>query len=331
MSKGMNLSEQFLLSFNALKNEANDNPQTLITFFPEKQSLIDLSLKVRDAAGKIEQVGDLRKYHPQVPTQFISDWKKYLREWKKAIDYVSYVDSREKLSTIFDLDEAEHSFEAYKNRSPIKKRYDPDPDFEEDFNPSTHEGRKAISELINLAEQERDTHRDFDDDPVNYRLANTWSIGIQAVNFIKEPVGIDLGGVFDRWNKVPTIFVPSHVSNHHGLTEKHSLYGLLEEARKAYVAGAPIASVAMCRAIMEMVLKKHYLRDLRNPPSTLEGVSEIAVSRYDFLQKNRLDALRKRANKALHNNMDKQSTTELEDALIGFFKDIKFWIEKAPD
>jgi hypothetical protein len=52
--------------------------------------------------------------------------------------------------------------------------------------------------------------------------------------------------------------MPAHVSNEHGLTEKGSLNDLLDDAVRAYVFGAPAAAIAMCRAALEMVLKRHY-------------------------------------------------------------------------
>ena len=334
MSTKLKLSEVFMLRFNELRNETNDNPQTLITFFSEKRSFRELSQNVRELAEKIEQVGDFRKYHAQIPAQFILDWKTYLYKWKKEIDYISYIDACEELSAIgLDNPTSEPlSFKDFKKRPPIIYRDAPDSDWDENFNPSEHDGGMAIANMLQLAEHELDMKRSYDDDPVNNRMANTWSVGIQAIRFSEETIGIDLGDVFSRWNKMPSVFVPIHVSNKHGLSDKSSLYGLLDQAIIAYVAGAFAASIAMCRAILEIVLKDHYLRHEKGKPGDLCKVINLAVKRYDFLPAKKLHNLRENANKTLHDfGKSDLPNSAYEDDLIGFFKDLKFYIERAPE
>ena len=48
------------------------------------------------------------------------------------------------------------------------------------------------------------------------------------------------------------------VANRYGASEKGSLLHLLDDAVRAYVSGAPAAAIALCRAALEMVLKRHY-------------------------------------------------------------------------
>jgi len=67
-------------------------------------------------------------------------------------------------------------------------------------------------------------------------------------------IGIDINGIFRRWREVPPIFMPSPVSNKQG-EEKGSLNDLLDNAVRAYVCGAPAAAIAMCRAVLKMVVK----------------------------------------------------------------------------
>ncbi|MGI3187377.1 hypothetical protein [Nioella aestuarii] len=70
---------------------------------------------------------------------------------------------------------------------------------------------------------------------------------------------ISVEKAFGRWNKVPAVFVLAHVSDRHGVTEKGSLFELLNDAIRAYFARSPAAAIAMCRAALEMVLRENYL------------------------------------------------------------------------
>jgi hypothetical protein len=94
---------------------------------------------------------------------------------------------------------------------------------------------------------------------------------------------IDIGSVFRRWRRLPVVFMPAHVSNRYGASEKGSLSHLLDDAMRAYVFGAPCTAIVMCRAALEMVFKKHYGRgQWENEP--LENLIVLASRKYDFVQ-----------------------------------------------
>ena len=233
------------------------------------------------------------------------------------------------------LDEPEFvpiSFEKFSDLRRQAERDNADPSYEDSFDPKKHDGGPAIDSLMYLARERRDYYQsmpDFDSD--QEWMANAWNISIEAFEFLESNIGLNLSSVFDRWNKVPTFFIPKHLSNHHGQTEKGSLYQLLNDAIRAYVAGAPAASVAMCRAALEMVLRDHYLKLSQEDNSNLHDVINLAVARYNFLTAKKLHDMRKQANRILHNYADSASVSrEDEKQLITFFKDLKFYIEKAP-
>ena len=105
---------------------------------------------------------------------------------------------------------------------------------------------------------------------------------VNLIRYLERTIGIDISTVFHRWHRMPPFFVPSHVSDKHGLTEKGSLYELLNDAIRAYVAGAPAASIAMCRACLEMVLREHYVgltEDDRTPLSKVRPVCGMVGSK----------------------------------------------------
>lgn len=242
----LTLTEAFMMHFQELRNETNDSPQTLVNFFQEKPEFRNLAQTVRRIAEKIDNVGNYRKIHPQISTQFIQDWKKFQYKWKKEIFYLDYIDACESLQSIglSGEDTKPEAFEDWLLRDATMDRHAPDPDWEENFDPSQHDGAAAFSAMMEMAAHELETNRSMDEDQVNYRMANTWDIGITAVNYLEKTIGISVKDAFGRWNKIPPVFVPQHVSDRHGITEKGSLYELLNDAIRAYVAGAPAASVA---------------------------------------------------------------------------------------
>ena len=103
------------------------------------------------------------------------------------------------------------------------------------------------------------------------------------------------------------------------------------------MAGAPAAAIALCRSLLETVLKNHYLAaDSGSERHKLQRaglgkVIELAVARYDFLDKDQLDKHRVNANRILHDySSGKALSSEDEVNLLTFFRDLKNYIEQAP-
>ena len=336
MSGKLRLSEQFRLRFEQLRSATNDNPQTLLTFFQEKPEFERLAREVKIVADLIEKAADHSKAYKQVSPGFISDLKNYTQNWRSE---VAYVDQWPLLSLdLLGDDSSPPTFEEFKKTHRLRgQKSGPDTDWDESFDPSEHDGATAIHEMISLAaEQGANRRRDTitgDDD----FIANTFLIGAEAFEYFEKTIGIDVEAAFRRWNKLPAVYVPKHVSDRHG-TEKGSLYALLDEAVRAYVAGASGAAIALCRALLETILRDHYMtpRIMREEglksDAKLGRVVHIAAERYRFLSKTKLDALRKGANTVLHQySASGEIALEDEEKMLQFFKDLKFYIERAPD
>lgn len=333
----LELSEQFRLHFQQLRNACNDSPQSLINFFHEKPEIEAHAKKVKQVADKIDRVSTFRKLHLQVAPEFIKDWQHYLSNWKTHVEYVDMWP----LLSINLFDEADFeppSFEHFKsNRHHLTAHQAPEPTYDETFDPSLHNGGSAILQMVNLVSDQatdRRANAQFEDDDF---IANTYFVGVEAIEHLENVIGIDIARVYDRWNRMPAVFVPKHVSDQYGLTEERSLFGLFNQAVRAYVAGAPAAAIALCRSLLETVLKNHYLaaesgnnrRKLQR--AGLGKVIELAVARYDFLDKDQLDEHRENANRILH-DYSGENTLSVEDEidLLKFFRDLKNYIEQAP-
>lgn len=79
-----------------------------------------------------------------------------------------------------------------------------------------------------------------------------------AIEWFTGTVGLDYAEIENRWQEFPVLVIKSTVSNKHGLTEKKSLFTYLENIRRAYVVGADLAALAMCRSTTEIVIRRHY-------------------------------------------------------------------------
>ena len=162
--------------------------------------------------------------------------------------------------------------------------------------------------------------------------ANRCSIALGAYDYLTETIGLDIGEVFGKWNKIPVVFMPAHVSNHYGRSDKGSLIRLLNDAVRAYVFGAPAAAIAMCLAALEIILKKHYGDgDWADPKEKLAKVIALADERYERINKNHLDILKNRADEILHRFTESPALTDEDDrTILMFLGTLKSYIETAP-
>jgi hypothetical protein len=150
---------------------------------------------------------------------------------------------------------------------------------------------------------------------------------------LKDEAGLDLRGVFRRRALVPFVLFPRHVASHHGQAEMLSIYQNLRQAHEAFVFGAPFATMALMRSIMEVVLRDHYGangKDLSERISNSRkllprGANEAALHR-----------VRKIANAILHLDnerneaLPKLEPVQLEKEILSLLRVLRALIEGAP-
>jgi hypothetical protein len=83
-----------------------------------------------------------------------------------------------------------------------------------------------------------------------------------AFKWMHETVGLDLDEIERRWKEFPVIVVPQHVSDKYGLEQPHGLYRYLTQVRLAYIIGADLAEIALCRSVTELLIRYHYASDI---------------------------------------------------------------------
>lgn len=181
--------------------------------------------------------------------------------WEPAITHAFFIDFLGK-AVPYDVHNSYEIFEPVRYLEP-----EPDPDDDEHFYPGHHDGWSALKLGIDYwrsecnAYSERVQSGDYDD--YDKLTANRCRIALDAFDYLTSVIGIDIDAIFKRWREVPAIFMPPAISNKHA-SEKGSLNDLLDNAVRAYVCGAPAAAIAMCRSVLEMVVKDHYLTDSKD-------------------------------------------------------------------
>jgi hypothetical protein len=322
----LNPFEQFIVLFENLISVTKGEPSRIKAFWEDSPT-------IRAAAEAMEQFlwsTDLerpifhgsRKYWRQAPDGFDAQWREYDSEWAPQIAKAQIGD--------FDLmDLVVKSTDS--SATPVSSNAADDDDlwpidleYDYEFDPVHHDGAAAID--LGVTRLYDDMGRNEENG--ESQTANMDRIALGALDYLTETIGLDIGGVFRRWRRTPVIFMPSHVSNRHG-DEKGSLYDLLNDAVRAYVFGATAASMAMCRAVMEKVLKDHYVRN--HAGLDLAEIIALASHRYDFVQRKRLDHYRTAANCILHQYSGRSNVSAQDDRTIhAFLKTLKFLIERAP-
>jgi len=142
-----------------------------------------------------------------------------------------------------------------------------------------------------------------------------FSRAVEALEWFKNTVGLDFASIEERFKEFPVLVIPKHVSDKHGPDEPRSLYAYLNDVRRAYVTGADLAAIAMCRACTEILMRRHYNRDDETKLTRL--VKDTQQKReFQHLRAHNLVLKIEDANSLLHSNQQDITTKERERQLI---------------
>jgi hypothetical protein len=321
--------------FSRLKAEAGGSPDRLKVFYDQKQSLKIATDELFQFVGwgsfERNVFHKSGKILAGAPAGFEKDWEEYQTIWSGPIlDVVLNID--------FDLGDLPSSLEpaANKDEGPAEDLdfERPDPAWETSFDPLRMDGASAFDLVFWAAESRAQNIGDSYESDLD-RASN---IGLEAYEYLTSSIGFSPSEVFRRWRSLPIFFIPGHVASKHPSAEKGGLYELLDNAIRAYVFGATLASVAMCRAALELLLKQHYRLEFqyRDPQGRIrdEGLGQLiflAEKKYQFIQSGKLRPLVDWANGILHSSSRQNTALPAQErTLIDFFKTIKFLIDRAP-
>jgi len=143
---------------------------------------------------------------------------------------------------------------------------------------------------------------------------------LEAWDFFEDTIGIDYSIIYSRWHSAPELFISTHMLSRN-ITPIQELYN---EAVRAYVFGLIEASVAMCRALMEHVLKKYYhmLGD------DLNKIISDAERRYVHLKGENLKSKKLDADRVLHDYENRGQG--IHKAALDFLHTIRNMVTSIP-
>ena len=159
----------------------------------------------------------------------------------------------------------------------------------------------------------------------------------EAFDWIHEAKGLNLREIEHRIKEFPDFIVPQHVSDHYGVEAPHGLFAYLSQVRLAYIIGADLAAITLCRSVTELLIRSHYASDIpdaKNSRKTgLRWLIEQLQDRDDFkfLRSFNLVAKVNEANDILH-----QAATDIEHRdrarglLTEWVRVLEEMIDKAP-
>lgn len=340
--------ENFLLRFNELKRRTRDDPERIPWLWKQSKQLRKIGEDVYNLHGDIERaLARSRKLIGPVPPGFERAFKDYRERYAEKVLHAKFSIDTDKLLKLIkareaqtedDREESEEQFPKFEtdedsvvwitNPGESEKRY-----IIEEFDPK-YDANEELESIIDYARDRVDSARmgGGDDNPSFIIQLNK---GVGAWDFYTDIIGVDLEGIARRWKQVPDFFIPRHVLDRYGRSERGSMFDLLNDAVRAYVFGAPTAAIAMCRAVCEEVLKKHYgLETQKDRPGygpSLGKIIILAEKNCEWVGPLELGPKVEYVNGILHAyDRSTKITAADEKNILDFLTTVKTLIEKAP-
>lgn len=308
MTKGAE-GERFLIAFSALKAAVGDNPERLDAAWPGNDCIQSLCDELAQLVRGFEVV---EEWSPLAFTNYVSPAAALARRdfdarWKGAVNRVANREWEAMLNEIL----GEHIIDADDGNIDGDAVHDPLAIEIIDWKETAAEQAAQIKQMIDNAFDQREMDDLGDYDWVDDSL-RAWDRLVAS--------GLDIAGALWRRRALPYVLVPSHVAKYYG-TARASLYRRLHQAGKAFTFGAPLAALALQRAVMEEVLTIHWGAEkgwVRN--------ADLPDLSWD----SRANRLKNLANDALHGDPEKLSADALDRAVIENFLLLRLLIEHAP-
>lgn len=322
--------DQFQLMFNEVRNACLDDPNKLSTFYnqhPELKEKVDRFYSYVKYQGFEKHFQFYSGKVTNTSASFIADWNEYLKKWKEVIwsAKFQFLDFDELFKDV-DIEKLDFPKPDKKQDEYDRSTWAPELDDEDEFDPTVHNGGMAVEAAFEALWRIVDIkHNDELSDPW---IGNEAKIGYEALDYFKEQIGMDFNQVFRRWFLTPKILVPpkAQAKLTKGGGDIYSCYDQLNSAIRSFVLGNDLASFTMCRASIEQVLRLYIPS---KPEVKLHKIIVAADAKYEHIQKGKIEKFVAFGNKVLHEpSKITKNAYEIEQALLQYFKTIKFLIER---
>jgi hypothetical protein len=312
--------ESFLILFIKLQKQTNNLPANLEWLVNEKPNVAELCYFLNKEYIEISRVL-LKKpeKHTISPNIFSKKWDDYKNNWAASVAEAAKIGDERLLEEL-----AKYLQEITEQAIADGKAETAEEFLSQEYERLLEErGPKRLDPLVdNPAGIIDDLYgllfellgNDFFDGVINGRHLEAW-------DFFKDIIGIDYSKIYSRWQSAPELFIPIHMLNRN-ITPVQELYN---EAVRAYVFGLTEASVAMCRALLEHILRKYY----RFSGDDLSRVISEAERKHGYLIRGlHLHSKRDLANKILHDYENRGQ--EIEKAALDFLQTIRHLVTNIP-
>lgn len=311
----LNDLETFTALFSQLKSKVKDSPVTLGWLSEQRADIRRLAHMVEDTAAKVRKDrARKRSKHTVVPSGFISAWRDYENRFASALNAIATAErakqTEEYLSELRKI-AAKRNQDVETLLSEIMSEIESHKQPGDSFDPTEDDPASLIDDIFLTFE-----------DVVNSGILSdvTADKAIGAWHFFDTTLGLNHREIYSRWKKVPELLIPAHVLS----GKSRPIVELYNEAVRAYVFGNRIASISMCRALLEHVFEEHYhIRE-----DNLAKVIAKAESVYPQFRKLKMQRKRDMANRVMH---DYENQADMQDqAVIEFLKTLQAVVRDIP-
>jgi hypothetical protein len=302
--------EIFLMLFNQLKSKIEHSPKKLTWLPKEKPEIVDLCYKLDETYNQINRyLSNQSNRSTVVPSSsFSKNWDEYNNKYRVAVANIAspvkdkyikeMVDQLSSNAELKGQSKEEFWEDMLESLSSSKKRGD-------SFDPTEDNAYSLLAYLLSTAEDIADSE-----------MFGLGDKHIGAMQYYENVIGVDLGGINVRWNKVPNLYLSDKINKR---TDK--LIELYNEAARCYIFGLNVASIAMCRSLLEHILVEYYKMKEEN----LHDMIVYAEEKFKKLRSLNLHKLRMDGNSVMH---DYEQKSRIEDqAVVGYLMTIRSLVD----
>jgi hypothetical protein len=314
MAQPVRVTEDFVRTFNAIKKQFSgifdlDLFHQKLQENGEFRGLVENLDMLVSRLAYAEKIGT-KKTFKQVHKDFPSAWTDFKQRWTKLpSEYLLWRIGPIDIDALFDT--AKSNTEPTEFESYESNEFDSDEE-------------SAADLVLAMVDHCRDKGDNGYSPPIFARMTKAFDWFVER--------GLDVASFEKRWRSTPTIAIPIHVSDKHSISGEEGLYWLLDQALRAYLFKADAAALALCRALTEEVIEKHYLGYRSD---SLSRDIEEATKNFPQLKKHNLGEKVRVSNDILHEAkikiVESENWNQPDNLIREWILVLKRMIETAPD
>jgi hypothetical protein len=307
--------QNFLVLFSRLQRETNNSPANLTWLPTEKSDLTSLCYDLDSCYKEILSFLSTKKTKDTIaPNRFSVKWDEFVENWAARVSEAAAPEEARRLiefQTLLEEQAIKLGITLEELCAGVSEGLEEERTTWGSFDPLIDDAAAIMSDIPGWIEHFviNDDYMDIFDD----KMIGAW-------NFFKDTIGIDYSAIYARWRNAPELFIPLQALNR-DITPIVDLYN---EAVRTYIFGLTVSSVAMCRAVLEHVLKKHY----RIKGEDLERIIFLAEKRHNHLKGLNLKAKKNDANAVLHRYEERAKN--LDKAALDFLIALRHVVTHIP-